>query len=252
MTSAAAPRPLIAISLKMYLDLPQTLTWAEDVAEVVRRARADGGFTGRIALFPDFVSLTGVAERTAGAHIELGAQDVAWADAGPFTGEVSPVVLRQVGVRYVEVGHVERREVLGETDTMVAAKVAAAARNGLTPLLCVGEREREEPSAAAATCLAQLERALSALDSPVPELVLAYEPVWAIGAEQPASPDYVARVCALLREATATHPLLETTTIIYGGSAGPGLLSSLGSAVDGLFLGRFAHDAGAVQQILAE
>ena len=127
----------------------------------------------------------------------------------------------------------------------VARKVAAAQRNGLRPLLCVGEERREAPEEAARICLEQIR--LAGIDPQGPSPVIAYEPVWAIGAPQPADPDYVCAVADHLRQG-----LNIEHTLLYGGSAGPGLLPRLYPHVDGLFLGRFAHDPSNIALILEE
>lgn len=142
----------------------------------------------------------------------------------------------------------------GEGDTVVAAKTAAALRNGLTPVLCVGELDRVAPAEAAARTVAEAERVLAtaAHEGPLGPVVLAYEPQWAIGAPRPASPAHIRAVCEALTDWLATRPALSGSRVIYGGSAGPGLLTELGASVDGLFLGRFAHDPAAVERVLDE
>jgi triosephosphate isomerase (TIM) len=147
------------------------------------------------------------------------------------------------------VGHAERRTFAGETEPVVAAKLAAAFRHGLVPVLCVGEADRVSAGQAVEECRRQVESALgpaarSGLSGPV---VVAYEPYWAIGAAEPAPEPHIRTVCSALRE---TAP--ATGRVIYGGSAGPGLLTRLGDAVDGLFLGRFAHDPAALGSVLDE
>jgi triosephosphate isomerase len=155
-------------------------------------------------------------------------------------------MLAELGVSLVEIGHAERRALFGEDDGVVARKVRAAVDAGLTPLLCIGEQARTGPEEAAAVCLSQVRAAVAGDEELVRRLVLAYEPVWAIGADRPAAPDYVNAVAALIREG-----LGAACPVIYGGSAGPGLLPQL-PAVDGLFLGRFAHDAGNLGRVLDE
>jgi triosephosphate isomerase len=163
--------------------------------------------------------------------------------------------LAAFGCRYVEVGHAERRRIFGEDDAVVAGKVAAAVRNGLVPMLCVGEEDRVDADQAAEFCRGQVERALADVgpdaELPVSELVIAYEPVWAIGAERPAGADHVRSVCRQLRDSFADGDPRQLR-VIYGGSAGPGLLTELGDAVDGLFLGRFAHDPQAFAAVVGE
>ena len=198
-------------------------------------------------LCPPFVSLPAAVER---GHT-IFAQNVHWADEGAFTGEVGGKHLRELGCAYAEIGHAERRRVFGETDTMIAAKTAAAFRNRLTPILCVGEAVRSNPAGAARHCRAQLDAALWEVQGAGP-LVVAYEPHWAIGAEKPASPEYVAKTCAAIRDHLDAQPDFAESRVIYGGSAGPGLLTRLKDSVDGLFLGRFAHDPSALEHILTE
>jgi triosephosphate isomerase len=251
----ARPRRILGVSLKMYFDHKRMVHWANQVAEIARRH--DGIRNGDIELFilPSFPSLPAVLDAVAGTPIAVGGQDLFWQDRGAFTGEVSGRDLAELGCRYVEVGHAERRRLFFESDEMVANKVAAAVRNGLVPIVCIGESDRMPPADAAAVCIAQLESALSLLESipgAVAGVVVAYEPEWAIGADAAATPDHIGAVCSLLREWIADHDFVESRGVIYGGSAGPGLLTSLGDSVDGLFLGRFAHDPAALEQILAE
>jgi len=238
---------LVGVSLKMYFGHAQTLAWMAKVNELAlaHPAVADGSV--RLFVIPGFVSIVPSGEELAGSRVELGAQDLAAADTGAFTGEVSGVELAEVGVSVVEVGHAERRSLFGETDEVVAAKAAAALRNGISPVLCVGEKIQTSAADAAAECIRQLDSALAdAVDGPV---IVAYEPVLAIGAERPAEAAHVRAVCRELRSAIAGRP---GSTVIYGGSAGPGLLTELGTDVDGLFLGRFAHDTAALSLVLDE
>jgi triosephosphate isomerase len=134
----------------------------------------------------------------------LGAQDTFWEDKGAYTGEVSPLVLRQAGARIVEIGHAERRAQFGETEDWVAKKAGAAARNGLIPLVCVGERTHHSIASAAVgaaiqECKPQVMSVLAAVPDDS-EVILAYEPVWAIGAKEPADPDHVVNVTKELRK----------------------------------------------------
>jgi triosephosphate isomerase len=129
----------------------------------------------------------------------------------------------------------------------VRAKTSAALRNGLRPVLCMGEDEQVDSGVAAARTVAQLKDALDgAPDGPV---IVAYEPVWAIGAAHPAPVAHIRTVTRALKEAVSDRP---ATAVIYGGSAGPGLLTELGDAVDGLFLGRFAHNVDNLAAVLDE
>jgi triosephosphate isomerase len=238
---------LVGVSLKMYFGHAQTLDWIARVGAIARSHPAVVDGAVELFVIPGFVSIAPSIAALAGSNVLVGAQDLAAADVGAFTGEVSGTELAEVGVRVVEVGHAERRSLFGETDEVVAAKTAAALRNGLAPVLCIGETTHSTPTDAAAECLRQLESALA--DAAPGRVIVAYEPVWAIGAAEPADPDYVSAVCAQLHAAVADRP---GSAVIYGGSAGPGLLTRLGSEVDGLFLGRFAHDTDALARVLDE
>jgi triosephosphate isomerase len=233
---------LLGISLKMYMGAAQTRAWVSAIRDVARSDVA----AAEVFVLPSFPLIESTSRALSGSGIRFGAQDVAASEAGAQTGEVSAAVLRELGCSYVEVGHAERRTLFGEGDDMVAAKAANAAENGLIPIICVGEPAGWEPAAAAAHCVRQLEAPLTGCaDSPV---VVAYEPLWAIGAERPAPVPYVRAVSEALRPYLQTHR--GGARLLYGGSAGPGLFTDLAGSVDGLFLGRFAHDTGNVAAVL--
>ena len=235
---------IIGISLKMYLGVRETRTWLRAVADLSRERE-------HVELFvaPSFLSLAEAVGIVAGTSVGLGAQDVFWEDRGAFTGEVSATMLREVGCMYAEVGHAERRRLFGEDDRVTARKAGAAGRAGLVPVVCIGEPERSDADAAAHACFGQIDAVLDAVPGHA-EVVFAYEPVWAIGASAPAPPDHVVQVAARLRRRFGDRP--GRSRLIYGGAAGPGLRASLGDAVDGLFLGRFAHDVDNLRAILDE
>ncbi len=243
MTAAPAPegRRRVGVSLKMYMDHARTMQW---LAEVAAMAVPEGV---ELFVIPDFLSLYPASSLLVGSKVALGAQDVFWEDSGAYTGEISAPMLAAAGCRYVEIGHAERRALFGETDAMTAAKAAAAVRSGLIPLLCVGEPERGDAEAAVAYCGAQIDAVLAVVGADA-EVLVAYEPVWAIGASEPADAAHIRTVCRGLRQ-QLSHP---RAGLIYGGRAGPGLFRSLEATTDGLFLGRFAHDTGALAQVLLE
>jgi triosephosphate isomerase len=236
---------VVGVSLKMYMGLARTRDWMSGVA-----AMAKAGLPADVDLFviPSFVSLADSRQILADTPVFLGAQDLFWEDGGAFTGEVSGPMLREAGCRFVEVGHAERRRLFGETHEVVALKLAAAVRSELVPVLCIGEAARGEPEDAVRDCAEQFALATAHVGRDA-EIVFAWEPVWAIGAAEPAPPDYIAAVARGLRGVLDSWP---NTRLIYGGSAGPGLLTQLGDAVDGLFLGRFAHDVAALGRVLDE
>jgi triosephosphate isomerase (TIM) len=244
----------VGISLKMFFTHSRTVDWCEEVAALARsHAAVTEGFVTLIVL-PSFLSVPAAVGIFAGTGVGVGAQDLCWHDDGPFTGEVSGSQLKGVGCTHVEVGHAERRRLFGDDLETVAAKTAAALRNGLIPILCVGEPEPLEPNAAAEYCVAELRSALAvARDAGVSGTgTVAYEPQWAIGAVDPAPVPHIATVCKALDAYLSSQSWLHTTTVIYGGAAQPGLLTRLGSSASGLFLGRAAHNPEGVSQVLDE
>ncbi|KAF2791639.1 Triosephosphate isomerase [Melanomma pulvis-pyrius CBS 109.77] len=251
MPALPRPRRIVGVSLKMYFDLQSTLSYVRGVLQL------DGdAWNARVDLFiiPDFVTLMESARILEPSHVIVGAQDTHWEDKGAFTGEVSPLVLQQAGARIVEIGHAERRALFGETDDSVAKKAGAAARNGLIPLVCIGEKTHHNIASAAVgmavqECRPQVTSVLAAVPDDA-EVILAYEPVWAIGAAEPADPDHVVNVTKELRKLAAGRA--GVTRIVYGGSAGPGTFAKISEGVDGLFLGRFAHDIQNLKKVIQE
>jgi len=245
-------RITLGVSLKMYFSYQQTLTWSQQVAELARQHPAI--VSGEVGLFvlPAFPAIPAVKQIFADTAVSVGAQDLAWEDSGAWTGEVSGPMLAEIGCRYVEVGHAERRRHFAEDDRQVAGKLAAALRNGLTPVLCLGEEQRLSSEQAIAICRHQLSAALSQARQQQlsGDVVLAWEPQWAIGAPAPAPDAFIGEVCTGLRQLDLAGDI--NIRVIYGGSAGPGLLSRLGHQVSGLFLGRFAHKPDALSQIIDE
>jgi triosephosphate isomerase len=236
---------IVGVSTKAYLSREQTVGWLESLAEVAfdRPSIRDGSVEVFVA--PSAPLLDTAVRILDGTRVEVMAQDVSRWGVGAFTGETPAELLAQTGVTLAEVGHAERRRLMGETDEVIRAKVAASAAAGLTPLLCVGEDRRMDPADAADVCLAQVDAAASAAP-----LLIAYEPVWAIGADAPASDDHIRSTVAAVRSGLA--PALRASRIIYGGSAGPGLLGRLHPSVDGVFLGRSAHRIDGLIAVLDE
>ena len=250
----------VGVSTKMYLGYRDSLDWLAAVRLAVDARPALKA--GRVVPFviPSFPMLPEAGKILAGSPLILGAQNCGWAD-GPWTGEVSPSLLAELGVGLVEIGHAERRRYFGEDAAMIARKVRAADDAGVTPLLCVGEGPAAGAGVSAAETAAefahqQIQEAVDGDWNLASRLVIAYEPVWAIGAAEPASATYVSAVVRFLRRMLGAHsPLggssLAELPIIYGGSAKPGLLPTL-EGISGLFLGRFAHDAGNFGLVLDE
>ena len=242
---------IVGTSLKLYFDLPSTLRYVESVAALSSAAdKAD------IELFviPDFITVLPTKDKLGGTNVWLGAQDCYNEDKGAYTGEVSPLTLSQAGVKIVEIGHAERRRLFHETDDDVAKKAAAIVRNDMIPLICIGERNKSNVASqavgiAVSECKPQIEAALSRVPDDA-EVIFGYEPVWAIGASEPAGADHVVAVAQNLRAWVAGRK--GRTRILYGGSAGPGTFQNLKDGVDGLFLGRFAHDPKNLEKVIQE
>lgn len=256
MVQSRLPRHLIGISMKMYFDLPDTAAYMESLAASYPSATA----SCTLFVVPSFPVLSDAAYRLCKTpHILLGAQDCHWEDSGAFTGSVSPMVLKQVGCSIVELGHAERRRTpINETNEMVAMKVQAVVRNGMIPLVCIGETGRsksgimsEGVGIAVREVLPQVEVVLIALPDDV-GVIFAYEPVWAIGAQETASSDHVLAVAGEVRRVMERRKRTGDVKILYGGSAGPGTWEGLKDGLDGLFLGRFGHDIRNVKKVVEE
>lgn len=240
----------VGVSLKMYFGYGAGQEWFRQVATT--SAAHPAVMKGDIVLFvmPSHLQVMSAIAAFRGTAVIVGAQDGAAEDPGAFTGEVSAAELAEVGVRLVEVGHAERRDLFGDSDEIVAAKTNAILRNGMTPLLCLGEPSGLTSSEAARFVVAQLHSALA--DAPAGPVVVAYEPTWAIGGDEPAPVARVKDVCASLRSALSEMPDRDGSAVIYGGAAQPGILTDFHGHVDGLFLGRFAHDPEALWEIVDE
>lgn len=245
-----SPPVTIGVSLKTYFGHARATAWFAEVAARMRVHPAVVSGSVRVFVIPTYLQVPAALAAFADSPVLVGAQDVSAHPPGAFTGEVSAAELAEVGVAVAEVGHAERRRLFGETDADVAAKTRAALGHGILPVICLGEEDAGDPAAAVATSVAQLYAVLDG--APAGPVVVAYEPVWAIGAAAPAEPEHVRAVAAALRAALRTAPGRAGSAVLYGGSAGPGLLDRLGHAVDGLFLGRFAHDPDALVAVIDE
>ncbi len=212
-----------------------------------------------ISVHPPFTDLRTVQSliEPEGIPVSLGAQNCAIEDSGAFTGEVSAVMLARLHVEYVIVGHSERRQLFGEVDEVVAAKVRAVLRNGMTPICCVGENLEERELGVTKERLAtQVEMALSALpEDAVAGMVVAYEPVWAIGTGRAASPEDAQEACSWIRQTVGTcvGPVAsDAVRIQYGGSVNEENAESLLSCadVDGALVGGASLDMAAFVAIV--
>jgi triosephosphate isomerase len=235
-------RPLVGTSTKMNLTSTEAAGWLDHV--VALTADVDDV---ELLVLPPFTSVWLAREKLAGTRVAWGAQDVHPDDAGAHTGDVSAPMLADLGCRFVECGHSERRRDYSEDDARIARKVAAIVRSGMTPILCVGEASRVDTTTATAFVADQVAAGLSLLSrGAVGRAVIAYEPVWAIGVgAQPADPIHVETIHAAIRaQAASMADDPSGIRVIYGGSvdpaSAPGILARPG--VDGLFVGRSALD----------
>ena len=238
-----ARTPLIAGNWKMNLDHLQAVAFVQKLHWTLKDAAHDENSV-EVALFPPFTNLRTVQTLLDADKIPfaLGAQDLSTKDSGAYTGEVSGVFLDKLACRYVIIGHSERRDYHHETDAIVAEKVQAALRNHLVPVICVGEAlEQREESGPTAVSVAQLQVALEGVPADA-DVVVAYEPVWAIGTGQVASPEQAQEVCAALRAVVAEKlgdDAAARTRILYGGSVKSGNVASFlrEPDVDGALVG---------------
>ncbi|MBV7517559.1 triose-phosphate isomerase [Ensifer sp. ENS12] len=241
----------VGTSWKMNKTLAEAMVFADGLAAT------DATRDDRVQRFviPPFTAVREVKARLAATSVKVGAQNMHWDDAGAWTGEVSPLMLADCNVDVVELGHSERREHFGETDRTVGLKTAAAVRHGLVPLICIGETLSEREAGEADQVLRrQVEGALALLEGEAKQatILLAYEPVWAIGVNGiPATSDYADERHKRIAD-VAEAALGRRVPVLYGGSVNPGNCEELIAQVhiDGLFIGRSAWDVAGYLDIL--
>jgi len=238
-------RRVIAGNWKMYKTLGDTRAFFSAFAPLVAGARHCD-----IVIAPPFTAISAAVEAAAGTNIAIGGQDVFWEKEGAFTGEVSAQMLVDAGCRYVIIGHSERRQFFGETDESVAKKTKAALAAGLTPIVCVGEMLRDrEAGHTERVCIAQFRGGPGSL---TPEefsrILIAYEPVWAIGTGRTATPELAAEVHRFIRQCAAeslSTGHASALRILYGGSVKPDNIQGLMAQedLDGALVGGASLDA---------
>ncbi|MDO4178399.1 MAG: triose-phosphate isomerase [Phascolarctobacterium sp.] len=228
---------LIAGNWKMHKTVDEALELAEGLVEETN------GSTSEILIFPPYTALESVAAAIDGKHIHYGAQDLHWEDKGAFTGAISGAQIADIGCEYVLVGHSERRHVFFDNEKIVAQKLIAAYRNGLKPMLCVGENLAEREAGRTARIISmQLKSALNVISPEQAEdLSIAYEPVWAIGSGKAATPADAQEVCHLIREKVAklmSPAIARKIRILYGGSVNEKNAASFSIGdIDGVLVG---------------
>ncbi len=230
-------RKMIAGNWKMHKTVNEAVELAEDIV------METNGTLNEVVIFPPFTALETVADAIDGKHVGYGAQDLHWEDQGAFTGAVSGAMIADICAEYVIVGHSERRTIFGENEKIIASKMIAAYRNGLKPLLCVGENlEEREAGKTARKINMQLKSALRVVAPDDAEnLVVAYEPLWAIGSGKAATPSDAQEVCRLIREKIGklfTPDVARKVRILYGGSVNENNAASFNiSGIDGVLVG---------------
>jgi len=244
-------RPLIAGNWKMHLRLGEA---SELTRRVVDGCRSFDDLD--VVLMPPFTALTTVASAIAGSPIRLGAQDLHWEEKGAFTGEISPVMLKDVGCTYALVAHSERRQLFGETDRSANRKVLAALAHDLVPVLCVGESDAERDRGVTFVVVdRQVKEGLKDVsESQLDQLVIAYEPIWAIGTGRTATPAQAEEVHQSIRGQLAKlfgSQAAGKVRILYGGSVKADNVDDLMGAadIDGALVGGASLDASSFTRI---
>jgi triosephosphate isomerase len=238
---------------KMYKTVPEAVALAREI----RAGLEERPVEDEVVVCPPFTALPAVGEALKGSRVRMGGQNMHWEKEGAFTGEVSPVMLADLGVSHVILGHSERRHIFGETDEAVGRKARAAFDNGLLPIACVGETLAERESDRMLEVVErQLERALRQLTpDEAARAVVAYEPVWAIGTGKTATPAQAQEVHAFIRKRIAVShgdAVAASVRILYGGSVKPDNIASLMDEgdVDGALVGGACLKADSFLQII--
>lgn len=243
-------RFLIAGNWKMHKTVEEALDLAQAVVEETN------GTMNEVVLFPSFTALEPVADAIDGRAVGYGAQDLCWEDAGAFTGAVSGAQIADIGCEYVLVGHSERRTIFGESDEIIARKMAAAYRNNLKPLLCVGETQKERDGGQTeAKITGQLRSALAGVTKAQAALLtVAYEPLWAIGTGKTATAAGAQAVCKLIRDELEDlfgEDVTRHIRVLYGGSVNEKNAASFRTdGIDGVLVGGASLRAGTFAQIV--
>lgn len=245
-------KPIIAGNWKMY----KTLTEAKEFAEAVNGLVPDKEKLDTVICAPA-VFLTQLVESAKNTPLQIGGQTMHEAEEGAFTGEISPVQLKDIGVTHVIIGHSERRQYFNETDESVNKKVQAAFKHGLVPIMCVGETlEQRDSGSTGKVVEEQVEKGLTGLsEQQAAELVIAYEPIWAIGTGKTATAEDANEVCGVIREKIASLYSSETAEkvrIQYGGSVKPANIEELMGMehIDGALVGGASLEAESFLKLL--
>ncbi|HTX34685.1 MAG TPA: triose-phosphate isomerase [Bryobacteraceae bacterium] len=232
-------KPIMAGNWKMYKTPADTIAFFEKFRPLTANSEHC-----EIVICPPFTSLSAAADAVKGSAIRVGAQNIAWAKEGAFTGEISGPMIAATGATHAIVGHSERRQYFGETDETVLQRTRAALEFGLTPIVCVGERlEERESGKTEALLVSQFQNGIAGLTAAqFARIAIAYEPVWAIGTGKTATPEIAAEAHGIIREqarATFGKEAGEAIRILYGGSVKPDNTRTLMAKpeIDGVLVG---------------
>lgn len=244
--------PLIAANWKMFKTIPEAVSFISSIQEEA------GSVNDReVAIAPAFTALLAVREKLNRNGYKLAAQNCWWQEKGAFTGEVSPVMLKDLGCDYVIVGHSERRQIFGETDEVIRQKASAVFSHGMVPIVCVGEiLDQREQGRTFDVVGGQVKEALSGLGREnASRLVVAYEPVWAIGTGKTATPAQAQEVHAFIRrtlESLFDKELANKVRILYGGSVKPDNVDALMAEadIDGTLVGGASLEVGSFKRLI--
>jgi triosephosphate isomerase (TIM) len=245
-------KPIIAGNWKMHKTLEEAKSFVKEVKSFVPSPEKVDSVVCAPALF-----LGQLVEEADGTHLKIGAQNMHFEESGAFTGEISPVSLKDIGVQYVIIGHSERREMFNETDESINKKVLAAFKHGLTPIVCVGETLEERESGKTNELVGdQVKKALQGLDeAQVKQVVIAYEPIWAIGTGKSSSAEDANEVCAHIRKVIAdaySNEAANEVRIQYGGSVKPANIKDFMAQpdIDGALVGGASLEVQSFLQLL--
>ena len=244
-------KPIIAGKWKMNMTPSQAKELVTDLIPLVKDAACD------VVVCPPYVDIALVAELVKGTNIQVGAQNIHWAEKGAFTGEISAAMLKEAGAAYAIIGHSERRQYFGETDATVNSRTKAALAAGIVPIICVGESlEQREKGETDAVVSGQVKADLADIPGEaVAGLVIAYEPIWAIGTGKTATDEQANETIGLIRETIASlygQAVADQVRIQYGGSMNPknvkGLMAQ--AQIDGGLIGGASLKAADFAQVV--
>lgn len=243
-------KPIIAGNWKMNNTIQESINLVNEIKSYTLDQDVDA-----LVCVP-FISLTEVKKLLEGSEIKLGAQNMHWEEKGAFTGEISPIMLKEIGIDYCIIGHSERRQYFNETDESVNLKIKSALKHGILPIVCVGETlEEREENRAEAVVKSQIIKGFEGIPTEsIKDIVIAYEPIWAIGTGKTASSDDANNMCAFIRNIIGDlyGGEKENIRIQYGGSVKPDNIKELmeKSDIDGALVGGASLKADDFQKLI--